>query len=75
MHFWLCQANSEHPLTKAIVEHTKKLREQYAANSGHIMESKDFEVHPGAELFPTEYFITFNIGLLWNRLQREASLE
>lgn len=48
MFFCFDQANSEHPLSKAIVEHTKKLKEQYAANSDHIMESKDFEVHPGA---------------------------
>jgi Cu+-exporting ATPase len=48
MHLYLCQANSEHPLSKAIVEHTKKLREQYGAHSDHMMESRDFEVHPGA---------------------------
>ncbi|KAL6630017.1 hypothetical protein ACP70R_029782 [Stipagrostis hirtigluma subsp. patula] len=42
------EANSEHPLSKAIVEHTKKLREQYGSHSDHMMESKDFEVHPGA---------------------------
>lgn len=44
----LCQANSEHPLSKAIVEYTKKLREQYGSPSDHMMDSKDFEVHPGA---------------------------
>ncbi|WVZ77486.1 hypothetical protein U9M48_025345 [Paspalum notatum var. saurae] len=42
------EANSEHPLSKAIVEHTKKLREQYGSHSDHMMESRDFEVHPGA---------------------------
>uniref|UniRef100_A0A0D3F1Z8 P-type Cu(+) transporter n=1 Tax=Oryza barthii TaxID=65489 RepID=A0A0D3F1Z8_9ORYZ len=42
------EANSEHPLSKAIVEYTKKLREQYGSHSDHMMESKDFEVHPGA---------------------------
>uniref|UniRef100_A0A8R7QMF9 HMA domain-containing protein n=1 Tax=Triticum urartu TaxID=4572 RepID=A0A8R7QMF9_TRIUA len=42
------EANSEHPLSKAIVEYTKKLREQYGSPSDHMMDSKDFEVHPGA---------------------------
>jgi len=42
------EASSEHPLSKAIVEHTKKLREQYGSLSDHMMESRDFEVHPGA---------------------------
>jgi Cu+-exporting ATPase len=42
------EANSEHPLSKAIFEHTKKLREQYGSHSDHMMESRDFEVHPGA---------------------------
>ncbi|CAL4889402.1 unnamed protein product [Urochloa decumbens] len=42
------EVNSEHPLSKAIVEHTKKLREQYGSHSDHMMESRDFEVHPGA---------------------------
>jgi P-type Cu+ transporter len=46
--FYLGQANSEHPLSKAIVEHTKKLKEQYGSHSDHMMESRDFEVHPGA---------------------------
>ena len=48
MCFYLGQANSEHPLSKAIVEHTKKLKEQYGSHSDHMMESRDFEVHPGA---------------------------
>ena len=48
MRFYLFQASSEHPLSKAIVEHTKKLREQYGSLSDHMMESRDFEVHPGA---------------------------
>jgi len=42
------EANSEHPLSKAIVQYTKKLREQYGSDSDHMLDSKDFEVHPGA---------------------------
>ncbi|KAM0855251.1 hypothetical protein ACQ4PT_049950 [Festuca glaucescens] len=42
------EANSEHPLSKAIVQYTKNLREQYGSYSDHMLDSKDFEVHPGA---------------------------
>ncbi|KAK1307428.1 putative copper-transporting ATPase HMA5 [Acorus calamus] len=42
------KADSEHPLAKAVVEHAKKLRQQYGINSDHLPEVKDFEVHPGA---------------------------
>ncbi|XP_047081249.1 copper-transporting ATPase HMA4 [Lolium rigidum] len=42
------EANSEHPLSKAIVQYTKNLREQYGSDSDHMLDSKDFEVHPGA---------------------------
>ncbi|XP_039141807.1 copper-transporting ATPase HMA4-like [Dioscorea cayenensis subsp. rotundata] len=42
------EANSEHPFAKAIVEYTKKLHEQYGIHTNHIVESRDFEVHPGA---------------------------
>ncbi|KAK1259575.1 putative copper-transporting ATPase HMA5 [Acorus gramineus] len=42
------EADSEHPLAKAVVEHAKKLRQQYGINSDHLPEVKDFEVHPGA---------------------------
>lgn len=44
------EANSKHPLAKAVVEHTKKLHEQYASPCDHAVEAKDFEVHPGAGL-------------------------
>ncbi|KAG9448437.1 hypothetical protein H6P81_008402 [Aristolochia fimbriata] len=42
------EANSEHPLAKAIVEHAKKLHQQYGSHSDVLVEVKDFEVHPGA---------------------------
>lgn len=42
------QANSEHPIAKAVVEHAKKLRQKYVAQTEYIPEVKDFEVHPGA---------------------------
>lgn len=43
-----CQANSEHPLAKAVVGHAKKLHQQYGSYNDHTVEAKDFEVHPGA---------------------------
>lgn len=42
------EANSEHPLAKAVVEHAKKLRQKYGSMADHIEDAKDFEVHPGA---------------------------
>ncbi|XP_068637344.1 copper-transporting ATPase HMA4-like [Aristolochia californica] len=42
------EANSEHPLGKAIVEHAKKLHQQYGSHSDVLVEIKDFEVYPGA---------------------------
>lgn len=42
------EANSEHPLAKTIVEHTKKLHQQYGHHDDHIVESREFEVHLGA---------------------------
>ncbi|KAF8398421.1 hypothetical protein HHK36_017348 [Tetracentron sinense] len=42
------EANSEHPIAKAVVEHVKKLRQQYGSYTEHVTEAKDFEVHPGA---------------------------
>ncbi|XP_077214560.1 copper-transporting ATPase HMA4-like [Tasmannia lanceolata] len=42
------EANSEHPLAKAVVKHVKKLRQQYGSFTTHVTEAKDFEVHPGA---------------------------
>ncbi|XP_058073567.1 copper-transporting ATPase HMA4 isoform X1 [Magnolia sinica] len=48
------EANSEHPLAKAVVDHAKKLHQQYGSNIDHL-EAKDFEVHPGAG-------VTANVG-------------
>ena len=31
-----------------MVEHTKKLQEQYGSHNDHMAEARDFEVHPGA---------------------------
>ncbi|KAG0464447.1 hypothetical protein HPP92_020516 [Vanilla planifolia] len=42
------EANSEHPISKAVVEYTKKLHSKYGFISDHMLDAKDFEVHPGA---------------------------
>ncbi|XP_064955032.1 copper-transporting ATPase HMA4-like isoform X1 [Musa acuminata AAA Group] len=42
------EVNSEHPLAKAVIEHSKKLHQQYGFSDDHLLEAKDFEVHPGA---------------------------
>ncbi|XP_057953575.1 copper-transporting ATPase HMA4-like isoform X2 [Malania oleifera] len=42
------EANSEHPIAKAVMEHAKRLHKKYASQTEHVTESKDFEVHPGA---------------------------
>ncbi|KAK0604028.1 hypothetical protein LWI29_011316 [Acer saccharum] len=42
------EANSEHPIAKAVVEHAKKLRQKFGSHAEHIAEAKDFEVHTGA---------------------------
>ncbi|XP_008798771.2 copper-transporting ATPase HMA4-like isoform X2 [Phoenix dactylifera] len=42
------EANSEHPLAKAVVGHAKKLHQLYGSYNDHTVEAKDFEVHPGA---------------------------
>ncbi|XP_075508881.1 copper-transporting ATPase HMA4-like isoform X2 [Primulina tabacum] len=42
------KANSEHPLAKAVVDHAKKLSQKFGHLNEHIIEAKDFEVHPGA---------------------------
>lgn len=42
------EANSEHPLAKAVVDHAKKLSQKYGHQNEHIIEAKGFEVHPGA---------------------------
>lgn len=42
------QANSEHPIAKAVLEYTKRLRHNSGSNTEHLPGTKDFEVHPGA---------------------------
>ncbi|XP_059665235.1 copper-transporting ATPase HMA4-like [Cornus florida] len=42
------EANSEHPLAKAVVKHAKKLRRNHGSETEHVAEAKDFEVHPGS---------------------------
>lgn len=42
------EANSEHPIAKAVVKHAKRLRQKIAPNAEYIAEVKDFEVHTGA---------------------------
>ncbi|KAG5517584.1 hypothetical protein RHGRI_038101 [Rhododendron griersonianum] len=48
--FLVCSlnANSEHPIAKAVLEHAKKIRQKYGSRTVHIKEVKDFEVHPGS---------------------------
>ncbi|GAB2277008.1 Copper-transporting ATPase hma4 [Dionaea muscipula] len=41
------EANSEHPISKSVVEHAKKLRPK-SGSFVHVEETEDFEVHPGA---------------------------
>ncbi|KAJ4724239.1 Copper-transporting ATPase [Melia azedarach] len=42
------EANSEHPIAKAVVEHAKRLRQKFGSSNEHVAEAKDFEVHTGA---------------------------
>ncbi|PIN16018.1 Cation transport ATPase [Handroanthus impetiginosus] len=42
------EANSEHPIAKAVVEHAKMLRQKHGSQNDQFSEVKDFEVHPGA---------------------------
>lgn len=42
------QANSEHPIAKAVVEHANKLCKTFREQKEHHTEVKDFEVHAGA---------------------------
>lgn len=42
------EANSEHPIARAVVEHAKKLFQKYGSQNEHYTDIKDFEVHPGA---------------------------
>ncbi|KAA8549731.1 hypothetical protein F0562_001251 [Nyssa sinensis] len=42
------EANSEHPIAKAVVGHAKKLCQTHRSQTEQFTEAKDFEVHPGA---------------------------
>lgn len=42
------QANSEHPLAKAVVEYAKRLRQKFGPQTEQMTDIKEFEVHPGA---------------------------
>ncbi|CAL5423880.1 unnamed protein product [Camellia sinensis] len=42
------EANSEHPIAKAVTDHAKKLSQKYGSQMEHVMEVEDFEVHPGS---------------------------
>lgn len=44
----VAEANSEHPIAKAVVEHAKKMHQQYGLNTEHRTEVRDFEVYPGS---------------------------
>ncbi|EXB93282.1 Putative copper-transporting ATPase 3 [Morus notabilis] len=41
------EANSEHPIAKAVVEHAKRLRQKFGSNTEHVADVKEFEVHLG----------------------------
>ncbi|KAL5981961.1 Copper-transporting ATPase hma4 [Asimina triloba] len=43
----VAEANSEHPLAKAVVEYAKKLHQQYGSQID-LVDPKDFEVRPGS---------------------------
>ncbi|KAJ0083712.1 hypothetical protein Patl1_29721 [Pistacia atlantica] len=42
------EANSEHPIAKAVVKHARKLRQKFGSHTEQVTEAKDFEVHTGA---------------------------
>ncbi|XP_047322658.1 copper-transporting ATPase HMA4-like [Impatiens glandulifera] len=42
------EANSEHPIAKAIVTHVKKFMNKFNSKSVHVKEVKEFEVYPGS---------------------------
>ncbi|KAJ8563705.1 hypothetical protein K7X08_032157 [Anisodus acutangulus] len=42
------EANSEHPIAKAVVDHAKKLRLKHGVENDYHLEIEDFEVHTGA---------------------------
>ncbi|KAL9386319.1 hypothetical protein Peur_019443 [Populus x canadensis] len=45
------EANSEHPLAKAVVEHAKWLWQKHGSSREQVTEVRDFEVHPGTGQF------------------------
>ncbi|XP_074310544.1 copper-transporting ATPase HMA4-like [Silene latifolia] len=42
------EANSEHPIAKAVAEHAKSLHNRHESPADHFEDAKEFEVHPGA---------------------------
>ncbi|KAJ1421975.1 P-type ATPase [Sesbania bispinosa] len=42
------EANSEHPIAKAVVAHAKRLRQKSVSCTEQVLDVKDFEVHLGA---------------------------
>ncbi|KAF5735774.1 copper-transporting ATPase HMA5 isoform X2 [Tripterygium wilfordii] len=42
------EANSEHPIARAVVDYAKGLRQKLESLNEYVKEAKDFEVHPGA---------------------------
>ncbi|GFQ06142.1 probable copper-transporting ATPase hma5 [Phtheirospermum japonicum] len=42
------EANSEHPIAKAVVEYAKMLLKKHGSHNDQFTEVKDFKVHPGA---------------------------
>ncbi|KAJ1399857.1 P-type ATPase [Sesbania bispinosa] len=42
------EANSEHPIAKAVVAHAKRLRKKSVSCTEQVLDVKDFEVHLGA---------------------------
>ncbi|CAI0450044.1 unnamed protein product [Linum tenue] len=42
------EANSEHPIAKAVVDHAKRFRHKIGSSPDHIPDVKDFQVHTGA---------------------------
>ncbi|KAL0905224.1 hypothetical protein M5K25_027413 [Dendrobium thyrsiflorum] len=43
----VAEANSEHPISTAVVEYDKKLNSKYNSINDRVMDAKDFKVHPG----------------------------
>lgn len=67
------QANSEHPIAKAVVEHAKSLRQKFGSHIEHNVDVKDFEVHPGAGVSGKVGHRTVLVGN--KRLMRSCSVK